>query len=75
MATPSARKTAPAAAPKAPELLAVLVAQKVLSAEQAEKVRRAQKVNGLTAEQAILQLAVLSDAQIAQALAAAGLPT
>ena len=75
MATPSARKTAPAAAPKAPELLAVLVAQKFLSAEQAEKVRRAQKVNGLTAEQAILQLAVLSDAQIAQALAAhAGLP-
>ncbi len=52
------RKTAPAAAPEAPELLAVLVAQKVLTPEQAEKVRRAQKVNGLTAEQAILQLGV-----------------
>jgi general secretion pathway protein E len=75
MATPSARKTAPAAAPEAPELLAVLVAQKVLSAEQAEKVRRAQKVNGLSAEHAVLQLGAASDVQIAQALAAhAGLP-
>jgi general secretion pathway protein E len=75
MATPSARKTAAATAPEAPELLAVLVAQKMLSAEQAEKVRRAQKVNGLTAEQAVVQLGVLSDAQIAQAFAAhAGLP-
>jgi general secretion pathway protein E len=75
MAIPSARKTAPATAPAAPELLAVLVAQKVLNAEQAEKVRRAQKVNGLTAEQAVLHLGVASDAQIARALAAhAGLP-
>ena len=75
MAISPTRKTAPAAAPPAPELLAVLVAQHVLSAEQAEKVRRAQKVNGLSAEQAMLQLGVVSDAQIAQALAAhAGLP-
>ena len=75
MAISQARKTAPATAPEAPELLAILVAQKVLSAEQAEKVRRAQKVNGLTAEQAVLQLGVLSDAQIAQAFAAhSGLP-
>jgi len=75
MAIPSARKTAPAAAPEAPGLLAVLVAQKVLSAEQAERVRRAQKVNGFTAEQAILQLGLVSDVQIAQALAGhAGLP-
>ncbi len=75
MAIPSARKTARATAPAAPELLAILVAQKVLNAEQAEKVRRAQKVNGLTAEQAVIQLGVASDAQIAQALAAhVGLP-
>ena len=47
----------------------------MLSAEQVEKVRRAQKVNGLGAEQAVIQLGVASDAQIAQALAAhAGLP-
>jgi general secretion pathway protein E len=75
MAIPATRKPAPAAAPEAPELLAVLLAQKVLGPEQAEKVRRAQKVNGLTAEQAVLQLGLASDVQIAQALAAqAGLP-
>ena len=75
MASPQARKAAAVTVPEAPELLALLVAQKVLSAEQAEKVRRAQKVNGLSAEQALIQLGVVSDAQIAQALAAhAGLP-
>ena len=75
MATPQARKTAAATAPEAPELLSVLVAQNVLSADQAEKVRRAQKVNGFTAEQAVLQLGLVSDVQIAQAFAAhAGLP-
>ena len=75
MTSPQARKAAAVTAPEAPELLAVLVAQKVLSADQAEKVRRAQKVNGFTAEQAVLQLGVASDAQIAQAFAAhAGLP-
>ncbi len=53
----------------------MLVAQKVLSADDAEKVRRAQKVNGFTAEQAVLQLGIASEAQIAQAFAAhAGLP-
>jgi type II secretory ATPase GspE/PulE/Tfp pilus assembly ATPase PilB-like protein len=53
----------------------VLIEQKVLSAEQADKVRRAQKVNGLTAEQAVIQLGVASDAQIAEAVAAhVGLP-
>src|SRR5215471_11675661 len=58
MATPQARKAAAVTAPEAPELLAVLLAQRVLSAEQA-----------------VVQLGVLSDAQIAQALAAhAGLP-
>jgi len=75
MATPQARKTAAATAPEAPELLSVLVAQNVLSADQAEKVRRAQKVNGFSAEQAVLQLGLVSDVQIAQAFAAhAGLP-
>jgi general secretion pathway protein E len=75
MTSPQAKKAAAVTAPEAPELLSVLVTQKVLSAEQAEKVRRAQKVNGFTAEQAIIQLGIVSDAQIAQALAAhAGLP-
>ena len=74
MPTPS-RKTAPTPTAEAPDLLAVLVAQRVLSQEQVERLRRAQKVNGLGVEQAVLQLGLASDAQIAQALAAhAGLP-
>jgi general secretion pathway protein E len=72
---PSSRKTAAASSPEAPELLSVLLAQRVLSPEQVEKLRRAQKVNGLPVEQAVLQLGLASDVQIAQALAAhAGLP-
>jgi general secretion pathway protein E len=75
LTSPQAKKAAAVTAPEAPELLSVLVTQKVLSADQAEKVRRAQKVNGFTAEQAMIQLGIVSDAQIAQALAAhAGLP-
>jgi general secretion pathway protein E len=75
MATPAARKTANAAGADAPDLLNVLLAQHVLSPEQAERLRRAQKVNGLGVEQAVLQLGLASDVQIAQALAAhAGLP-
>ena len=69
------RKAAAMPAAEAPDLLAVLVAQNVLRAEQVERLRRAQKVNGLGVEQAVLQLGLASDAQIAQALAAqAGLP-
>ena len=75
MTSPQAKKAAAVTAPEAPELLSVLVTQNVLSADQAEKVRRAQKVNGFTAEQAMIQLGIVSDVQIAQALAAhAGLP-
>jgi type II secretory ATPase GspE/PulE/Tfp pilus assembly ATPase PilB-like protein len=75
MAISSARKPAHASAPSAPDLLSVLVEQGVMNAEQAEKVRRTQKVNGLTAEQAVQHLGVATDVQIAQALAAhVGLP-
>src|SRR6266536_3227678 len=52
MSTPSSRKP-PASAPSAPEgpdLLQVLVARRVLTAEQGERVRRAQKVGNVTAE-------------------------
>ena len=74
-ASAAPRKAAPTPAKDAPELLSVLLAQGVLSVEQAERVRRAQKVNGVGVEQAVLQLGLASDAQIAQALAAhAGLP-
>jgi general secretion pathway protein E len=69
------RAIASAQAPDRPELLALLTARGVLDPEQLERVRRAQKVNGLSAEQAVLQLGLASDVQIAQALAAeAGLP-
>ncbi len=75
MPTSSSRKTAAPAAAETPQLLAALIAQRMLTAEQVEKLRRAQKVNGLGVEQAVLQLGLASDVQIAQALAAqAGLP-
>src|SRR2546425_10519619 len=77
MSTPSSRKP-PASAPSAPEgpdLLQVLVARRVLTAEQAERVRRALKVGNVAAETAVIQLGFAGDVQIAQALAAhAGLP-
>jgi general secretion pathway protein E len=78
MATPPQRKPAPPPPlpPEGgPELLTVLVNRKVLSLEQADRVKRAIKVNGLPSEQAVIQLGFASDVHIAQALAAeAGLP-
>jgi len=76
MSTPTSRK--PASAPAAPEgidLLSILIARHVMTTEQADKVRRAQKVNGLNLEQAIVQLGITSEVKIAQAVAAhANLP-
>ncbi len=80
MATPPQRKPAPVppvppVPPEGPELLTVLVNRKVLTPEQADRVKRAIKVNGLPSEQALIQLGFASDVQIAQAKAAeAGLP-
>jgi general secretion pathway protein E len=62
-------------ASEAPDVLAILLKQGVLSEEQAERVRRAQKVNRYPAEQAVVQLGMVNEVQIAQALAAeSGLP-
>jgi general secretion pathway protein E len=73
MPTPAQRKSAPAPAPT--DVLSVLLAARLISPEQLERVRRAQKLNGLTAEQTVLQLGFVNEVQIAQALAAqAGLP-
>jgi general secretion pathway protein E len=73
MPTPAQRKSAPAPAPT--DVLSVLLAVRLISPEQLERVRRAQKLNGLTAEQTVLQLGFVNEVQIAQALAAqAGLP-
>jgi general secretion pathway protein E len=56
-------------------VLPSLLAQKVLTAEQAERVRRAARVNSMNHEQAVVQLGFANEVQIAQALAAqAGLP-
>ncbi len=56
------------------DLVGLLVSQHVLSEEQGERVRRSQKLNSYTAEQAILQAGFTNDAQIAKCLAeAAGL--
>jgi general secretion pathway protein E len=76
MTTPTSRKPAPGpVAHEGPDLLTVLLARQVMTAEQADKVRRAQKVNGLSVEQAIVQLGVASEVKIAQAVAAhANLP-
>jgi len=76
-ATPPQRKPIPATPPveTTVDLVGLLQSKRVLSAEQAERVRRSQKLNNCTAEQAILQLAFTTDAQIAKTLAeAAGLP-
>jgi general secretion pathway protein E len=77
MGSPPQRKPAGPAATttETTDILALLIARGVLNAEQAERVRRAARVNTLTPEQAIVQLGFASDVKIAQTLAAeAGLP-
>jgi len=75
MPTPTARKNAAPPASGATDVLSVLLAVRLVTPEQAERVKRAMKLNGLAAEQTVLQLGLVSDVQIAQALAAqAGLP-
>jgi general secretion pathway protein E len=77
MSAPSQRKAsgAAAASSETTDLLGLLVARAVLTAEQAERVRRAARVNSLTLEQSVVQLGFASDIQIAQTLATeAGLP-
>src|SRR2546430_15810436 len=78
MTTPVHRKPsagAPSAAEPVIDVIPILVAQKVLTAEQAERVQRAVKVNSLPREQAIIQMGFANEVQIAKALAAhAGLP-
>ncbi len=66
----AAKPAATAPAEGAPDLLQILVARRALTPEQADKVRRAMKVNSASAEQTVLQLGVLSEVQVAQAIAA-----
>ena len=77
MSSPPSRKSGPVVPPPAEsaDLLPILVTQRVLTAEQADRVRRASRVGSLGIEQAIKQLGFASEIQIAQALAEhAGLP-
>jgi general secretion pathway protein E len=75
--TPRRRATDVAPAPAAPtvDILPILVDQKVLTAEQADRVRRTIRMNNVAAEQAVIQLGMANEVQIAQAIAShAGLP-
>jgi general secretion pathway protein E len=78
MSTPAHRKTsapAPPALEPTVDIIPILVAQKVLTGEQAEKVQRAVKVNSMSREQAVIQMGFANEIQIAKALAAhAGFP-
>ena len=66
---------APAPTASSTDILPILVDQKVLTAEQADRVRRTIKINNVPAEQAVIQLGMANEVQIAQAVAAqAGLP-
>jgi len=58
------------------DIVPILVTRKVLTAEQAERVRRSTRMNAAqTVEQAIIQLGFANEVQVAQALAAhVGLP-
>jgi general secretion pathway protein E len=77
MPAPAQRKTGGPVPPVEPsvDILPILVSRKIVTPEQAERVRRMAKVNSLNVEHAIIQLGVANEVQIAQALAAhANLP-
>jgi general secretion pathway protein E len=77
MPAPAQRKTGGPVPPVEPsvDILPILVSRKIVTSEQAERVRRMAKVNSLNVEHAIIQLGVANEVQIAQALAAhANLP-
>ena len=80
MSTPTPRRRSTDGATATPteptvDILPILVSQKVLTAEQAERVRRTIRMNSVAAEQAVIQLGMSNEVQIAQAVAAhAGLP-
>ncbi len=67
---PPAPKPAAAAAEPTVDILPILLSRKAITAEQAEKVRRATKMNNISTDQALTQLGVASEVTIAQALAA-----
>src|SRR5881275_258042 len=68
---PPPRKPAPAATQsEATDLLQILMFRKVLTREQAERVRRVARANSTPIMQTIVQLGLASEVQISEALAA-----
>ena len=78
MSSPPPRKASAPAAPAAEppfDVIPLLVSRKVITPEQAERARRAARINNVTLEQAIVQGGMANEVQIAQAIAAhANLP-
>jgi len=78
MPSPTQRRSPPQPGPssqKTPSLLPVLVSRKVLTTDQAERVHRLSKMNGITEVEAATQLGLASEARITEALAShVGLP-
>jgi general secretion pathway protein E len=69
-APPSRRSPTEAVASDATDVLGVLVARRVLTPEQAERTRRAAKINSQTHEHAAIQLGFVNEVEIAKTLAA-----
>ena len=67
--TPPRRPQPVPAAAEVHDILPILVAQKLLTVEQAERARRAVRLNNQPVEQVVIQLGLASEIQIAQALA------
>jgi len=75
MAVTTRRPVTAAPATPIPDLINILVKEKLLGREQVEKLRRAQKLQGGSEEELILRLGLATDLDIAQAVARhAGLP-
>ena len=78
MSSPPPRKASVPAAPAAEppfDVIPLLLSRKVITTEQAERARRAARINNVTLEQAVVQGGMANEVQIAQAIAAhAGLP-
>jgi general secretion pathway protein E len=72
MPPPPQRRSVPAQVPatETVDLLQVLVSQRVLSTEQAERVKRTQKIASTSVELAVIQLGFANEVQVAQAFAA-----
>ena len=70
MAPPRApRSTSPELEAERPDILALFQQQRILTPEHVERVRRGMKLSRVAAEQALVQLGVMNEIQLAQALA------